>query len=90
MPKDTIPATAYLIVEPVWRRNTLVGANIVGARKTRPQGGKPGSVVVKLTVEVPRRVFIPFEVDATITAQEGDVGVVHTVLEPFGGGEETP
>lgn len=76
-------ATAYLTIEPVWRGNRLVGANIARMTKSRPRGGVPGAAVVHLTVDIPDRVFIPFEADALVTAQTGDVGQVKVVIEPY-------
>lgn len=81
-------ATGYLTIEPTWRGNKLAGATIARLTKTRPRGGVPGAAVVHLTIDIPDRVFIPFEAEALVTAQEGEVGQVKVVIEPFQDDEE--
>lgn len=80
----TVKATAFLTIEPEWRGVNLVGARIAKVTQTKPYG-PVGAAVVKLTVELPEGVFRPFEADALVAAQEGDVGVVRVVVEPFQG-----
>jgi len=80
---DTIEAEGYIVVEPTWRGKTLTGATITGVRKTPPRTGAVGSAVIRLRVAVPRRVFLPFQAEALVEAQEGEVGVARVVIEPF-------
>lgn len=79
----TIKATAYLTIEPDWRGSRLMGVRIAKLTQSRPHTGPVGAAVVKLTVELPERVFRPFEAEALAAAQEGDVGQVHVVIEPY-------
>lgn len=76
-------ASGYLVIEPVWRGRHLAGAKIRSVTQTKPKGGKVGSAVVHLTVEVPDIVFKPFEVEAAIRAQAGDTGVIEVVVKPY-------
>jgi hypothetical protein len=46
---------------PVW------GAKAVNITQKRPSRPKPGTVVVKLTVEVPEAAFLPLRPEAVIT-----------------------
>lgn len=79
----TVTATAYLTIEPEWRGNRLAGARVAKVTQTKPNTGPVGAAVVRLTVEVPERVFRPYEVDALVTAQLGDVGQVRVAVTPF-------
>lgn len=78
-------ATGYLAIEPVWR-----GEQLVGAKLTRLTQGKPtpstleiGTAVVRLTVDIPDRVFKPYLAEAQATATESNIGTVKVVIEPY-------
>lgn len=67
-------ATAYLVIEPTWRRYgedadgnpILDGARITGVKQRLPKTTPPGSVAIKVKVRVPSGAFIPLVVDAVL------------------------
>lgn len=82
---ENIRVEGYLTIEPEWRNEKLTGATIARVTKNKPRGGSyaVGSAVIRLAVEVPRRVFLPFEAFAEVEASESEVGIVRVVVEPF-------
>ena len=80
---EMIRATGFLTITPNWRGDKLVGASLDKVTKGRPYRPGVGDAVVKLTVELPARVFRPFLAEAEITAQEGEIGVTRVVIEPW-------
>lgn len=69
-----IQATAYLQVEPEWSYN---GEHVTGAKVVRLTQRSPGAnqrggtVLVKITVDVPEGAFKPMEPEVVITIPEG-------------------
>lgn len=74
----THTASFYLQIEPEWGhyvdRDTgerkVWGAKAVGITQKRPSKPKAGSVVVKLSVEIPEGAFLPLRPEAVITIPE--------------------
>lgn len=78
---DTIRATVYLQVQPeyTWRAkqqrkfdepNAIEGAKVVGSTQGRSQKPKPGTVEVKVTIELPKGAFLPLRPEAIVVIPE--------------------
>lgn len=68
-------ATFYVQLEPErghWEdmntgERAILGAKAVGITQSRPRKPRPGSVVIKLTVDLPEAAFLPLRPEAIIT-----------------------
>jgi hypothetical protein len=74
---ETVKATVYLQVAPEWFRfyskddpRGISGAKVVGSTQKRSQAPKPGTVEVKLTVEIPKTAFLPLRPEAIVVVPE--------------------
>ncbi|QDZ15799.1 hypothetical protein [Humibacter ginsenosidimutans] len=75
---ETVKAIVYLQVQPEisgysWERDTIAsvkGAKVVGSTQNRSQRPKPGTVEVKLTVEIPKSAFLPLRPEAIVVVPE--------------------
>lgn len=79
--EQSVRATVYLQVEPqysYWAKHrrefdkpeSLEGAKIVGYTLNKPQKARPGTVEVKITVEIPKGAFLPLRPEAIIVIPE--------------------
>ena len=83
--------TCYLTVKPKfsqWRKDKNGNAAVQSLKvekvtTKRPTTGSLGSAVVKVTLDIPEHVFVPFEVDAAIDVHAEEVGKIRVVVEPF-------
>ena len=74
MTDSTVRATAYLQVQPEmhWNRSThdtaagITGAKIVASTQGKPIKPKPGTVEVKVTIEIPKGAFLPLRPEAIV------------------------
>lgn len=70
---DVLRTAFFVQLEPEFARSYITGEDIVRSVKAvnitqkRPGRPKPGTVVVKLTVEVPAAAFLPLRPEAVIT-----------------------
>lgn len=78
---QTVRAIVYLQVQPeyTWRAKqsrrfdepeALEGAKIVGYTQNKAQKPKPGTVEVKVTVELPKGAFLPLRPEAIVVIPE--------------------
>jgi len=78
---DAVRATVYLQVEPqyTWyakqRREfdqpgSIEGAKVISSTMNRSQKPKPGTVEVKVTVEIPKGAFLPLRPEAIVVIPE--------------------
>lgn len=78
---DTVRATVYLQVQPeyTWRAKqsrkydepaAIEGAKVVGYTQNKAQKPKPGTVEVKITVELPKGAFLPLRPEAIVVIPE--------------------
>lgn len=70
-------ATFYVQVEPEWTRWTdsngdrqIYGIKAAGITQRWPNRPRPGTVTVKLTVEIPDAAFLPLRPEAVIVVPE--------------------
>lgn len=74
-------ATVYLQVQPeytYWAKNrrefdkpgSIDGAKIVGFTQNKPQKPKPGTVEVKITLQIPKAAFLPLRPEAVVVVPE--------------------
>lgn len=77
MSRDTVRATTHLQVAPEiahWlsedHPSYIQGAKVVAATQNRPQKPKPGTVEVKITIEIPRSAFLPLRPEAVVVVPE--------------------
>lgn len=69
--KTHVPATFYLQVEPNWSYSgTLIGAKASRLSQNKPGRPLGGSVMVKMTVHVPRGAFMPLRPEAVVVIPE--------------------
>lgn len=81
-------ATFYIQLEPSYGwgidprtgEKRIVGAKAVGLTQQRPGKPKPGTIAVKLEVEVPEAFFLPLRPAAVIALPE-DLGVLSTPVQ---------
>jgi hypothetical protein len=73
MPDDTVDATFHVQIEPYWSRwettngeKLVTGAKMINATQARPGKQKPGTVMVKLTVRLPKAAFYPLRPEAVV------------------------
>jgi hypothetical protein len=73
MPDDTVDATFHVQIEPDWSRwettngeKLVTGAKMTNATQARPSKQKPGSVLIKLTVRLPKSAFYPLRPEAVV------------------------
>lgn len=71
---DYVDAITYLQVEPEWARwsskdiaKDVRDAKIVRSTQNRPDKPLPGTVLVKVTVRVPKAAFLPLSPEAVVT-----------------------
>lgn len=77
---DTVRATVYLQVKPEYRRwyaasqrdtaDAIEGAKVVGSTQNKSQRPQPGTVEVKLTIEIPKGAFLPLRPEAIVVVPE--------------------
>lgn len=78
---ETVKATVYLQVQPEyswWAKNrrefdnpkAIEGAKVVGSTQNKSQKPKPGTVEVKITVELPKGAFLPLRPEAIVVIPE--------------------
>lgn len=78
---ETVKATVYLQVQPEytwWAKSrrefdkpgSIEGAKVVGSTQNRAQKPKPGTVEVKITIEVPKGAFLPLRPEAVVVVPE--------------------
>ena len=77
---ETVKATVYLQVEPEYPRwvsgnnrddiRAIQGARVVGSTQNRSRSPKPGTVEVKITIEVPKSAFLPLRPEAVVVIPE--------------------
>ncbi|GAA1915045.1 hypothetical protein GCM10009775_04350 [Microbacterium aoyamense] len=75
-----IEAPAYLQVEPDYNRWTpqnrrdtadaIQGGRVVAMTQNRPAKPKPGTVVVKVVLRIPKASFVPLRPEAVVTIPE--------------------
>ncbi|MEA1264226.1 hypothetical protein MicroSTF_14375 [Microbacterium sp. STF-2] len=81
MSNETVRATVYLQVQPeyTWRAkqrheydspSAIEGAKVIGSTQNKAQKPKPGTVEVKITVELPKGVFLPLRPEAIVVIPE--------------------
>lgn len=77
MSNETVRATVYLQVAPeitrYWAKDdprAIQGAKVVGSTQKRSSAPKPGTVEVKLTVELPKSAFLPLRPEAVVVVLE--------------------
>lgn len=76
---DMVEATFHAIFEPRWARGTttrVMRMEFVRATKNRPSSLRNGGVAVKLTVQMPKNVFMPLQPEAVITVTPGQATVI--------------
>lgn len=78
---DSVRATVYLQVQPEysWRArqsgkydepSAIDGAKVVGSTQNKSQKPKPGTVEVKITIELPKGAFLPLRPEAIVVIPE--------------------
>jgi hypothetical protein len=78
---DAVRATVYLQVQPeyTWQAKqyrrfdepgAIQGAKVVGSTQGKSQKPKPGTVEVKVTIEIPRGAFLPLRPEAIVIVPE--------------------
>lgn len=78
---DAVRATVYLQVQPeyTWRAkqrrefdkpDSLEGAKVIGSTQNKSQKPKPGTVEVKITIEIPKGAFLPLRPEAIVVVPE--------------------
>lgn len=80
MSNETVKATVYLQVQPEYNRwvsassrdtaDAIRGAKVIGSTQNRSQSPKPGTVEVKITVELPKGAFLPLRPAAVVVIPE--------------------
>lgn len=73
-----VDATFYAQVEPEWSRyashltgeKEVTGAKVVSITQGRPQKQRPGTVLTKLTLRVPKAAFLPLRPEAIVVIPE--------------------
>lgn len=79
--QDAVRATVYLQVQPEysWQAKqhrqfdhpgAIQGAKVVGSTQGKSQKPKPGTVEVKVTIEIPKGAFLPLRPEATVVVPE--------------------
>lgn len=81
MSNETVRATVYLQVQPeynYWAKQrreldtpaAIEGAKVVGSTQNKTQKPRPGTVEVKITVELPKAAFLPLRPEAIVIVPE--------------------
>lgn len=71
-----VDATAYLQIQPDWgysyggAESPVIGARVVRLTQTKPKTTMPDTVLVKVTVRVPKAAFYPLEPSAVVVVPE--------------------
>jgi len=81
-----VKTTCYIQVEPVWAyrdKNRLNGANVKRVTRKRPDSPIPGSVVVKLSLDIADAAFMPLQPEATVSIAVEHTEAVHVQSEPL-------
>ncbi|MFF9565751.1 hypothetical protein ACF1AJ_20550 [Leifsonia sp. NPDC014704] len=78
--ENSVRATVYLQVQPEYKRwygtanrdtaDAIDGAKVVGSTQNKSQKPKPGTVEVKITIEVPKGAFLPLRPEAVVVVPE--------------------
>lgn len=84
----TVSVTAYLVLEPKWGDTRypferdedgeplLIGGKVAKVTANRPNVGKDGGVVTKVTFEVDSGLFLPLRPEAVVHVYAGNAEVV--------------
>lgn len=82
---EFVDAITYLQVEPEWSRwatrdsaSEVRDAKIVRATQNRPERPVPGTVLVKVTVRLPKSAFLPLRPEAVVVIPES-LTEAHTI-----------
>lgn len=78
---EAVRATVYLQVQPEysWRAkqskrfdepSAIDGAKVIGSTQNKSQKPKPGTVEVKVTIEIPKGAFLPLRPEAIVIVPE--------------------
>ncbi|WP_217181431.1 hypothetical protein [Streptomyces sp. AC495_CC817] len=78
MSNETVRATVYLQVQPEYLRwmpdhskpESVSGAKVVRSTQKRSAAPEPGTVEVKLTIELPKTAFTPLAPEAIVVIPE--------------------
>jgi hypothetical protein len=85
--RDSHDTTVYLQVEPKFHQwyasddPTVSSVSVVRFTQKRPAKQKPGTVMVKLTLRIPDRAFLPLRPEATIVIPEDLIAVESITVE---------
>lgn len=89
MTADYVDATFYAQVEPVWRytNGTLTSQSLRGARVVRLTQSHPsqpigGTVLVKLTLRLPSKAFLPLRPSVVVVPEADAEPVLLEVAHP--------
>jgi hypothetical protein len=70
---DTVKSTVFLQVQPEYfsygnhdEASAIRGAKVVGSTQKRSMQPKPGTVEVKITIEIPKGAFLPLRPEAVV------------------------
>ncbi|MGN8049573.1 hypothetical protein ACTJKO_07750 [Curtobacterium sp. 22159] len=98
MSSKTVKATAFLQIEPEWsplaygsdRDNpaSVRCAKAVAITQKRSKSPRPGTVEVKITIEIPAGAFVPLRPEATVVIPEELITAHPIVVEAADAGEE--
>lgn len=82
----TVDATFYAQVEPEfyhlsYGESMVRGAKVARVTQTRPDKPKPGVVLVKLTLRMPKRVFLPLAPEAVVVIPDNYTEVIEVHAE---------
>lgn len=84
---DFVEASCYAQVEPIWRYSdrslakSLQGASVVRLTQSHPRQPIGGTVLVKLSLRLPRNAFLPLRPATAIVPLEAAVPTVVEVAE---------
>lgn len=77
MSNETVRATTHLQVAPeiaTWLQeghpNRIQGAKVVASTQGRSAKPKPGTIEVKITIEIPKSAFLPLRPEAVVVVPE--------------------
>lgn len=91
---ESVKATVYLQVQPdYWNYadrddiKSIRGAKVVGSTQNKATKPKPGTVEVKLTIEVPKGAFLPLRPEAVVVIPESLTNPHPVVVEALDANE---
>jgi hypothetical protein len=85
--RDSHDTTVYLQIEPrfwQWGNSddpTVSSINAVRMTQKRPRSQKPGTAMVKLTIRIPDRAFLPLRPEAVVVIPEDLVTIEAITVE---------